>query len=464
MPSQSPASAGPAVRLAAASIALLPGMSVAGVLLALAILATVGVPPWGLAVVSCLTAAAAAVWAGRQGSRIASLVDSRRQSVAMATQFRGLYENIAAARASFGSDGAPLEANAALIRMLGYANEAEFLAADFHQHTFAGPGTFEALLLRTRLNGEVPIAEFNLRRRDGVQLMTVASVRALWDEQGDVVRFEATLLDISDLKVAERQRRSMERRFRRLFDSNAVGIMFGNLRRGTLDEANERLFELFGLRPSELPVLLDAVASPDNVPLSEAIATSLEWGSHEPPVERLLARRDGSRIGLLICAAVLDPLQGDFVGVVVERSVGDSRTGSSQGSGLYESILDSAPMMVARFDLSGGLTYCNRTFLDWFEFSSTPMGWTLEDLLGEDCRRSLTALTERVRAGATESAELDLFRVGGRLHRVEATFARHLRPDGSLGGSLLLLRDRTDLTVAVAATAVSVTTETTYTV
>ncbi len=411
------------------------------------------------AAVAGLLLAAASL--ARQHAAALRQVEIRRALAVSETRSRQLLENVAAGLLTVAADGMCRGANAALVRLLGFATESDLLAADFRQHLYAGPGTFDALLQRARQDGELPIVEFNVRRRDGVQLMAAATVRAVWDERGDVEGFEVTLLDISDLKIAERQRRSMERRFRRLFDSNAVGIMFGNLRRGTLDEGNDRLGELLGLHASEFPILLDSLGAQNELPLSVAVRAALEDSGHAPPVERILTRADGARIGVLICAAMIDPLQGDFIGVVVEREATSiDRTRDTHRACLHESVVDALPLLVARFDAAAKLSYCNRAFVEWFGFSSAPLGWSLEELFGAECDQALAAPLKHVLAGATESAEMDLLQVGGRPQRLSATFAPHRRADGGISGFVMLLRDHSSRALTAA---IPMRTETTYT-
>ena len=200
-----------------------------------------------------------------------------------------------------------------------------------------------------------------LRRRDSFPVMFAAVLRAKWDEAGNVTGFEATMLDIGEFKVADRQRRSIERRFRHLFDSDAVGFMFGNLRRASLDEANQYLRELLGVRASELPIHLDSLVSSAEQPLTEALSAALERGGHAAPTERTYLRADGRRVGVLMCVSTVDPLQGDFVAVVIERDAGSTRAGAVDGvPEFHDSILDALPNMIARFSTAGGLTYCNR--------------------------------------------------------------------------------------------------------
>ncbi len=397
---------------------------------------------WALAAVAIVTIGLVTTVFVRQRVELLRLRDSRRSLAASDRNARDRYESVAAGILAISADGRPRAANRALLSLLGYAGEREFLGADFRDHTYAGPGTFDALLQRARQGGELPAIEMTLRRRDGVPVMLAANLRTQWDEEGAVAGFEATVLDIGELKLADRQRRSVERRFRNLFDSNAVGFMFGNLRRSSLDEANECLREMLGVRASQLPIHLDSLVSSDEASLADAIGTALESGGHTPPLERTYVRSDGRKVGVLMCASIVDPLQGDFIGIVIEREPAAILTGpAAEAERCHESILDALPYPLTRFSTSGTLTYCNRRFLDWFGFPKVPLGWSFAELLGAGGPRRADELLARVIGGATEHLSLDGRRADGQFGRLAVTIAPHVRPDGKASGCIAIFNE-----------------------
>ena len=404
--------------------------------------AALGADTLTLAVPGLIVACVTAILCLRQRGEMLRERDSRRSLAASDRDARERYENVAAAVLSIAADGRARSANSALVNLLGYPSEHELLARDLRDLTYAGPGTLDGLLQRARVNGELSAIEMTLRRRDGIPVILAANVRTHWDEAGGVTGFEATMLDIGELKVADRQRRSVERRFRHLFDSNTVGFMFGNLRRASLDEANPYLRELLGVRTSELPIHLDLLVSSAEPPLTEAISAALESGGHAAPTERTYLCTDGRRVGVLMCVSIVDPLQGDFIAVVIERDAGATGPATADGvAAFHESILDALPSMVARFSTGGGLTYCNRRFLDWFGFPTAPLGWSLEDLLGPDGHPGIKRTIGQVLGGATELVRLDVRRADGRLRRFVATIAAHVRPDGKVRGFVAVLNE-----------------------
>jgi PAS domain S-box-containing protein len=408
-----------------------------------AVAVALGIPSIGVLAftLGCLLAAAALVH--RQRTANLRLRSAKRALAASELAYRRFYDSLAVGVLTIGADGRTRTANPALLALLGYASERELAVLDFGEQVYAAPGTFEALLRRVRLDGELGAVDMQLRRRDGLPVMVAATVRAQWDESGSVEGYEAALLDIGELKFAERQRRSLERRFRRLFDSNAIGILFGNLRRGTMDEANARMRDIAGLRTSELPVLLDALVAEGQPQLSAAIRVALESDGHTPPLETVYLRADGTRVAVLVGAAVIDPLQGDFVGVVLERPAEPAAAARPpDADGLHGSVLDALPLLVARFNRSRRLTYCNAACREWFGFPATPTGLPLEDLLGVDGPEPLRAHIERVLAGEVVRAGVEVFQVGGRMRELEVMLSPHRRPDSTVGGFLTTMREQ----------------------
>ncbi|MBA3320277.1 MAG: PAS domain S-box protein, partial [Pyrinomonadaceae bacterium] len=114
-------------------------------------------------------------------------------------------------------------------------------------------------------------------------------------------------------ELAERQRieaalRESESRFRRLSESNLIGIMFWDVK-GRITEANDAFLGMLGYTREDLQagklhweqVTLSDVRSRDE----NAFAEMAETGACTP-FKRQFVRKDGSRIDLLFGAALLE--------------------------------------------------------------------------------------------------------------------------------------------------------------
>ncbi len=115
-------------------------------------------------------------------------------------------------------EGQLLDANPALVAMLGYAQKGELLAqpagglnVDEGQQPVLGRALDDRGGVRTR--------EIELRRRDGSAATFRDSSRAVWDDSGKVIRYQGTLVDITEKKVMERQLLEQEEFRQRLLES-----------------------------------------------------------------------------------------------------------------------------------------------------------------------------------------------------------------------------------------------------
>src|SRR3974390_3154002 len=100
-------------------------------------------------------------------------------------------------------EGDLLDANPALVNMLGYAEKKDLLAVDREQLNF-DPG--QPVLGRAPEDrGGVRTREIKLRRKDGTAAVFRDSSRAVWDASGNIIRYQGTLVDITDKRNMERQ-------------------------------------------------------------------------------------------------------------------------------------------------------------------------------------------------------------------------------------------------------------------
>ncbi|MBS0375743.1 MAG: PAS domain-containing protein [Proteobacteria bacterium] len=281
--------------------------------------------PWLL--LPALTAGAGALWCVAELRALnRRLHAGARERAGWERRYRRLHDSVALGVFRADAAGRVVGANPGLVALLGFRSEAELLAGDFAEQIYVGPGTFEALLGRVRTQGALELADLRLRRADGLTATVLATVEAVWDEAGGVESFEAVLVDVTRERLATSQRRTLERRFRRLFEAPGVGILLGSLPRGAVEEANSTLIEQLGLRPSELPVPLERLIPDEERALHRELRAALELEGSAGPVPASLRRSDGTRLDALLSVALLDPATGEFIAVVIDRAraVGDN--------------------------------------------------------------------------------------------------------------------------------------------
>ncbi len=147
-------------------------------------------------------------------------------------------------------EGKLLDANDSLVRMLGYANKQELLAMDADRLNLE-PGQSPILGRRTNDQGSVRTRELGLRRKDGSAAMFLDTSRAVWDDSGKIIRYQGTLVDITERREMEKELRRQEEFQRYLLESFPDLILVIDLSE-CYSFVSSRIRDLLGHKPDDL--------------------------------------------------------------------------------------------------------------------------------------------------------------------------------------------------------------------
>ena len=207
-------------------------------------------------------------------------------------------------------DGTFIDANPALIRILGYPDR-DSLQRLYSNELYVHPedrSRFWGLLERY---GVVRGFETAIRRLDGVPIKVRNTARLHRDPEGTIQYLEGTLEDITEEKAAEEFRGS-EARFRAVFEGSQTGIALVDLD-GITMEANPAFSDIFLLTPKEMEGLpyADFLVKDDQPAVLRELAALSRGERTHMEAERRFKTRDGSEIWARATAALVRNRDGD---------------------------------------------------------------------------------------------------------------------------------------------------------
>lgn len=117
-------------------------------------------------------------------------------------RYRELFEHVLDGVYQSTPDGRLLTANPALVQMLGFETEEEFLSTDISS-LYVNPLERRKWTTYLAEHEYVHNAELVLRRKDGTEIVVLENARAVRDLMGNVQYYEGTLTDITERKKIE---------------------------------------------------------------------------------------------------------------------------------------------------------------------------------------------------------------------------------------------------------------------
>jgi PAS domain S-box-containing protein len=149
-------------------------------------------------------------------------------------------------------DGALLNCNPALAWMMGYDTADELIRAaiDVSSAIYVDPAKRDEYRALMERDGMVRDFEYQVRRRNGEVLWLSDSATAVRDETGTVVRYEGTVRDITDQKLAERAIADSRRFLQQVIDTvpAVINVKDTNL---TYVLMNRYMAGVLGIHPRE---------------------------------------------------------------------------------------------------------------------------------------------------------------------------------------------------------------------
>lgn len=208
------------------------------------------------------------------------------------------------------------------LEMMGYApDDAPGTFKDFMQLVHPEDRPLAMAEYDQSRRGNRPFAlEMRLQRKDGTYLPVLSRGLIELDAKGEPARMTGTITDLTPRKQAEAALQLSEARFRRVVESDMIGIFFWNAS-GLLTDANDAFLRIVGYTRDDLlagRVDWRKLTPPEYGPLDESNLRQMEVTGICPPFEKEYFRRDGTRMPVLLGGACLPGEAGGGVAFVLD--------------------------------------------------------------------------------------------------------------------------------------------------
>jgi PAS domain S-box-containing protein len=207
-------------------------------------------------------------------------------------RYRELFDNIQEGVFFSTPEGAFIEVNDALVRMLGYLDRQDLLSADMREQIYSTSEGHKEFAQQMERSGTIRNYEASLRRRDGSLVHVLINAFAVRDRQGYIVQHRGLMLDISGLKNSQFELQR-ERDFSGKILNNTQSLILVADTAGRISYANRRWFDL-GYAQSNLlgRPLHELVAPPRHAAFIEAFRSVLQ-GQQVDNLDLQILQEDG---------------------------------------------------------------------------------------------------------------------------------------------------------------------------
>lgn len=233
--------------------------------------------------------------------------------------YKRLFENIHCGIYVSSKEGRFLNANQALLDMLGYESKEEFLKIDIARDLYVRSGDrrkFQEIMER---EGRVVDYEVEFKRKDGSVVSVLHTSQARYDQEGNVIGYEGINVDQTQRKQMEKDLQEAHDFLNNFIKSSPNAIMAADMR-GNIFIWNKAAEEILGYKADEVIGKMNIVRIYPEGVAKEVMKKmrSPEYGApgklNSYPI--VYVRRDGEIIEGTVSAAIIYDAQGKEIASV----------------------------------------------------------------------------------------------------------------------------------------------------
>jgi PAS domain S-box-containing protein len=210
-------------------------------------------------------------------------------------------------------DGSLLDGNNALIQMLGFSSKSELQSVRITD-LYVDPAERDRTLVEVNQRTAVQDREIRLRRRDGSEITCLDSSRAIYDNEGRVVRYQGTLVDITQRRQVEAALLEQQQFNKRLIECfpDAILVVGKDMK---YRYASPRMQEILGWDPESM-VGCEVASGEDRREPARLYHDVLQGKEKVGSIECLAQHRNGEFRTVRCTASPLVGPGNEIVGVV----------------------------------------------------------------------------------------------------------------------------------------------------
>lgn len=166
-------------------------------------------------------------------------------------EFKNLFQHVPSGVFISSKEGKFLNANQALLDMLGYESKQEFLNIDLPQDLYVRPEdrkTFQEMMER---DGRVIDYEVEFKRKDGSTLPILLTGHARYDRDGNIIGYEGLNVDLTQRKLMEKEVREAYDFMNKIVQSSPNAITATDMK-GNILIWNQGAEETLGYKASDV--------------------------------------------------------------------------------------------------------------------------------------------------------------------------------------------------------------------